>query len=94
VVEWGEGIFGIEAASKHYYGKASSELTPQEAARLASVLPSPRRYNPIGDQPYVKTRSNDIYHIMIKKVNDKKGLRIQGGKGPTVDLLKRESTLH
>jgi len=66
-VEWGEGIFGVEAASRHYYGKSSSELTPQEAARLAAILPNPRRYNPIGDQRYVITRSNDIYLIMIQR---------------------------
>jgi monofunctional biosynthetic peptidoglycan transglycosylase len=67
VVEWGEGIFGVEAASRHYYGKPSSELTPQEAARLAAVLPNPRRYNPIGDQRYVLTRSDAIYNIMIQR---------------------------
>ena len=67
VVEWGEGIFGAEAASRHYYGKSSSELTPQEAARLASVLPNPRKYNPVGDQRYVNNRSNLIYSIMIQR---------------------------
>jgi monofunctional biosynthetic peptidoglycan transglycosylase len=66
-VEWGEGIFGAEAASRHYYGKSSSELTPQEAARLAAILPNPRRYNPVGDQSYVLTRSNDIYFIMVQR---------------------------
>ena len=67
VVEWGDGIFGVEAASKHYYGKPSSELTPQEAARLAAVLPNPRKYNPAGDQRYVVNRSNLIYSIMIQR---------------------------
>jgi monofunctional glycosyltransferase len=67
VVEWGNGIFGVEAASRHYYGKTSSELTPQEAARLATVLPNPRRYNPVGDQRYVVNRSNAIYNIMIRR---------------------------
>jgi monofunctional biosynthetic peptidoglycan transglycosylase len=67
VVEWGEGIFGIEAASRHYYGKPSSELTPFEATRLAAILPSPKRYNPLGDQNYVTTRANDIYNIMIQR---------------------------
>ena len=66
-VEWGDGIFGVEAASKYYYGKPSSELTPQEAARLAAVLPNPRRYNPAGDQRYVVNRSNLIYSIMIQR---------------------------
>jgi monofunctional biosynthetic peptidoglycan transglycosylase len=67
LVEWGDGIFGVEAASRHYYGKPSSELTPQEAARLAAVLPNPRKYNPAGDQRYVVNRSNVIYNIMIQR---------------------------
>ncbi len=67
VVEWGEGIFGAEAASRHYYGKPSSELTAEEAARLASVLPNPRKYNPLGDQRYVINRSNLIYSIMVQR---------------------------
>jgi monofunctional biosynthetic peptidoglycan transglycosylase len=67
LVEWGEGIFGVEAASRHYFGKPSSELTPQEAARLAAVLPNPRKYNPAGDQRYVVNRSNAIYNIMIQR---------------------------
>jgi monofunctional glycosyltransferase len=67
VVEWGEGIFGIEAASMHYYGKPASGLAPQEAARLASVLPNPKRYDPIGHQPYVIARSHLIYRIMLQR---------------------------
>ncbi len=67
VAEWGEGIFGVEAASRHYFGKSSSELAPQEAARLAAILPNPRRYSPMGDQRYVVNRSNLIYNIMIRR---------------------------
>jgi len=67
IAEWGEGIFGAEAASRHYFGKPSSQLTPEEAARLASVLPNPRKYNPVGDQRYVINRSNLIYSIMIQR---------------------------
>ncbi len=67
VAEWGEGIFGVEAASRHYYGKPSSELTPEEAVGLASVLPNPRKYNPVGDQRYMINRSNLIYSIMIQR---------------------------
>lgn len=67
VAEWGDGIFGAEAASRHYYGKSSSELIPEEAARLAAVLPNPRRYNPAGDQRYVINRSNLIYSIMVQR---------------------------
>jgi monofunctional biosynthetic peptidoglycan transglycosylase len=67
VVEWGDGIFGVEAASGHYFGKPSSQLNPQEATRLAAILPSPRKYNPVGNQPYVTARSNDLYQIMIQR---------------------------
>lgn len=67
VIEWGEGIFGIEAASRHYYGKSASALTPEEASRLASVLPNPRKYNPLGNQRYVNNRANLIYSIMVQR---------------------------
>lgn len=67
IAEWGDGIFGIEAASRHYYGKPSSELTAEEAARLASVLPNPRKYSPIGVSKYVENRSRLIYNIMVKR---------------------------
>ena len=42
VIEWGEGIYGIEAASQNYYGKPAAKLTEQQAASLASILPNPR----------------------------------------------------
>jgi monofunctional biosynthetic peptidoglycan transglycosylase len=41
VAEWGEGIFGAEAAARHYFRKSASALNAAEAARLASVLPNP-----------------------------------------------------
>ena len=68
VVEWGDGgIFGIDTASKHYYGKPASALNPEEASRLAAVLPNPRKFNPIGNSRYVTNRSNLIYSIMVRR---------------------------
>jgi monofunctional biosynthetic peptidoglycan transglycosylase len=67
VAEWGDGLFGIEAAARHYYGKAASELTAMEAAQLASVLPNPRRFDPAGESKFVTSRSERIYQIMIKR---------------------------
>lgn len=67
VVEWGDGIFGVEAASQYYFGKSAMDLTPLEAARLAVVLPNPRRFNASGGQQYVIRRSNIIYNIMVKR---------------------------
>lgn len=45
IAEWGEGIFGIHAAARHYFGKRPSELGPKEGAFLAMLLPSPKRYS-------------------------------------------------
>lgn len=46
IVEWGDGIFGVEAAAQAYFGKSSSALTPAEAVELAAALPSPYDRNP------------------------------------------------
>jgi monofunctional biosynthetic peptidoglycan transglycosylase len=67
IVEWGDGVFGAEAASRHYFEKPASELYPREAARLAVVLPSPRRLDPAGSQWYVERRTEVIYGIMQKR---------------------------
>lgn len=68
VAEWGDkGIFGIEAAARHYYGKSASLLNPEEAVRLASVLPNPRKFSPVGAQKYVVHRSNVIYKVMVRR---------------------------
>lgn len=68
VAEWGDaGIFGIEAASRHYYGKSASALGPEEASRLAAVLPNPRKFNPLGSSRYVANRSGLIYNIMVRR---------------------------
>ncbi len=44
VVEWGEGVFGAEAAAQHYFGLSADRLGPAEATRLAVKLPNPRRF--------------------------------------------------
>ena len=67
VVEWGAGIFGAEAASQRYYGKPASDLSPQEAAHLAVVLPSPRRYNPLSGSDYIEDRAREVLDIMVKR---------------------------
>jgi monofunctional biosynthetic peptidoglycan transglycosylase len=67
VVEWGEGVFGAEAAARHHFGKSARDLSPEEAARLAAVLPNPRRYNPAGEQKYVVNRARTIHNIMVRR---------------------------
>ena len=67
VAEWGDGLFGIEAAAQNYFGKPASVLTAREAARLASVLPNPRKFNPAGSSKFVENRSERIYQIMVRR---------------------------
>jgi monofunctional biosynthetic peptidoglycan transglycosylase len=45
VIEWGNGVFGAEAAARHYYKISASQLSPQQAAKLAAMVPNPRYYD-------------------------------------------------
>ena len=67
VAEWGDGIFGIEAAARHYYHKSAKNLTANEASQLAAVLPNPIKYNLIGNQKYVKNRARIILKTMKRR---------------------------
>ncbi|RPJ40473.1 MAG: monofunctional biosynthetic peptidoglycan transglycosylase [Candidatus Latescibacterota bacterium] len=57
VIEWGDGVYGAEAASRRYFGVGAGELAPREAALLASSIPSPRRMNPADPGPYLRERA-------------------------------------
>jgi len=46
LIEWGDGVYGCEAAARHWYGKPASDLPAAEAAGLAAMIPNPRRLNP------------------------------------------------
>lgn len=67
IAEWGDGIFGIEAAAQYYFHKNSKNLSAMEAAKLAAVLPNPIIYNPIGSQKFVTKKSSRIYKIMLTR---------------------------
>jgi monofunctional biosynthetic peptidoglycan transglycosylase len=56
-VEWGEGIFGAEAAAQHYFHKSAAALTAPEAARLAVMLPRPRYFERRPASPYLAHRA-------------------------------------
>jgi monofunctional biosynthetic peptidoglycan transglycosylase len=56
VAEFGKGIYGVEAASQHYFNKSARYLTRNEAARLAVLLPSPRNRDPRNLSPYFRQR--------------------------------------
>ena len=67
IVEWGDGVFGVEAAAQHYYGRPASDLSAVEASQLAAALPNPRRYSPTGGGRYISYRSEAIYRIMARR---------------------------
>jgi monofunctional biosynthetic peptidoglycan transglycosylase len=54
--EWGEGVFGAEAAARHHFGQRAAALTEEQAAWMAAVLPSPRRYERGRTTPYLEGR--------------------------------------
>jgi monofunctional biosynthetic peptidoglycan transglycosylase len=56
-VEWGEGVFGAEAASQHYYRKPAAQLSTYEAARLAVMLPRPKYFEKLPNSSYVSGRA-------------------------------------
>ena len=56
-VEWGEGVFGAEAAAQHYFRKSASKLGPMEAARLAVMLPRPKYFERLPNSAYVANRA-------------------------------------
>ncbi|GAM96511.1 monofunctional biosynthetic peptidoglycan transglycosylase [alpha proteobacterium U9-1i] len=58
--EWGDGVFGVEAAAQARFGVSAEELTPLQAARLAAVLPSPNRYRADSPGPFVRRQSARI----------------------------------
>ncbi len=60
VAEFDEGIFGVEAASRHYFGVGPEELSPLQAARLAAVLPAPKDRSASKPSRFVRTRSAAI----------------------------------
>lgn len=64
VAEWAPGVYGAEAAAQHWFGKPAADLSAREAARLAAILPSPRRYNAGAPGPYVRRRASRIQAAM------------------------------
>jgi monofunctional glycosyltransferase len=63
IAEFGPGIYGAEAASRHYFGVAATDLTPSQGAMLAAGLPRPRTWNPSSESEYYRARADRILVI-------------------------------
>jgi monofunctional glycosyltransferase len=66
-IEWGNGIFGAEAASRHYFGVSANELSEYQAAMLASMVPSPQYYDRKGETEGL-TRQTEVILERMNKV--------------------------
>jgi monofunctional biosynthetic peptidoglycan transglycosylase len=69
VIEWGEGVFGAEAAARHYYGASAEWLSPWQAAELAAMVPRPRFYDRVRYTPLLEQRTltilNRLYDVQV-----------------------------
>jgi monofunctional biosynthetic peptidoglycan transglycosylase len=65
-IEWGPGLFGCQAASRFYFGCEVSQLTPEQAVRMASIIINPRRYGPFADTRRMTTRRKWIAGKMLQ----------------------------
>lgn len=64
VIEWGHGVYGIEAAAQYHFNKTAATLSKREAALLAAVLPNPRRWSAAKPTRYISGRANAIMRRM------------------------------
>ena len=64
VIEWGNGVFGAEAAIRHYYGASASSISPEQAARLAAMIPNPRFYDRHRSAPWLSKKTGIILSRM------------------------------
>ena len=64
VIEWGDGLFGAEAAARHYYGVSAAQLTAEQAAKLAAMVPRPRFYDRNRNAPWLLKKAQIILERM------------------------------
>jgi monofunctional biosynthetic peptidoglycan transglycosylase len=60
VIEWGDGVFGAEAAARHYFGVSAAQLSAEQAARLAAMVPNPRYYDRHRQTRWLSTKTGMI----------------------------------
>jgi monofunctional biosynthetic peptidoglycan transglycosylase len=74
VAEWGDGVYGAEAAAHHHFKKPARDLTAEEAAWLAAILPSPRRYDPLRKTTALTRR----YERILDRMNQSARRQMRG----------------
>jgi monofunctional biosynthetic peptidoglycan transglycosylase len=92
VIEWGPGIFGIEAASQAYFGKSASDLTLDEAIRLAAVIPSPLRHRPDADSRYVVRRKGIVLQRLAARYGDQYSPQKENSSSQSLSEVPEDTT--
>jgi monofunctional biosynthetic peptidoglycan transglycosylase len=67
IIEWGNGVFGAEAASRHYFKKSAANLDALEAAHLAAMVPNPRYYDRNRNTAYLQRKTNLILAACLRR---------------------------
>ncbi len=70
VAEFGHGVYGVQAAARHYWNKDVEQLTPQQAAELAATLPSPRKHNPATRSESFDKRAQRVMRLLYRHPGD------------------------
>ncbi|MBI3931993.1 MAG: monofunctional biosynthetic peptidoglycan transglycosylase [Acidobacteria bacterium] len=87
VIEWGDGVYGCEAAARRYYGKSAADLDEEEAAGLAAMIPSPRRINPrISPSRHARAQRRILW-LMARAGYVKESVGKLGAEPPLVEPL-------
>jgi len=82
VIEWGDGVYGCEAAAERYYGKPAADLSEVEAAGLAAMIPSPRRINPVTNPARHARAQKRILWLMARAGYVKRDVGSLGAEPP------------
>jgi monofunctional biosynthetic peptidoglycan transglycosylase len=82
LIEWGDGVYGCEAAARRYYGKPAADLTEEEAAGLAGMIPNPRRIHPeLSPARFVRAQKRVVW-LMARAGYIKRDLAELGAEPP------------
>ncbi len=86
VIEWGDLAYGCEAAARRYYGKSAADLTPEEAAGMAGMIPNPRRIHPQqGPERYARAQKRVLW-LMARAGYIKRDLGSLGAEPPPPEI--------
>jgi len=98
IIEWGDGVFGAEAAAQHYFGVSAAELGPEQAAKLAAMVPNPRYYDRHREAPGMLSKTIVILDRMpdaeipltLSFVDSLQQRRIEERRGRDDGLIQRD----